>query len=160
MQVAHDPVGHAGDLLPPEDADHLVDLRHLVQQHLALPFRQAPCDDHSLELARPLAVEHLANDPQRLQPRGVDEPAGIDDHHVRLLAVGDEHVAVLGQEAEHALGVNEVLRTAEADEGESSLHGGLIVHRFEAHEEAGASRWEIASMSIRDTLCHSSKTSG
>ena len=45
VQVAHDPVGDLGDLLPAEDADDLVDLGHLLQQHLALAFGQAARDD-------------------------------------------------------------------------------------------------------------------
>ena len=40
-------------------------------------------------------------------------------------ASGDEGVAVLGQLAEHALGIDEVLRTAEADEGEGRFGHGI-----------------------------------
>ena len=53
VQVAHDPVGDLGDLLAAEDADDLVDLGHLLQQHLLLPLGQAAGDDDPLELARP-----------------------------------------------------------------------------------------------------------
>ena len=51
VEVAHDPVGDLGDLLAAEDADDLVDLRHLLQEHLPLPLGQAPGDDDPLDLA-------------------------------------------------------------------------------------------------------------
>ncbi len=76
----------------------------------------------------PLAVEHLADHAERLLPGGVDEPAGVDDDQVGLLGVGDEHVAVLRQQAEHPLGVDQVLRAAEAHEGERSFHRQIIIH--------------------------------
>ena len=123
VQVAHDPVGDPRDLLAAEDADHLIDLGHFLQQHLLLPLGQAAGDDDPLDRPRPLPLEHLADRGQRLLARGVDEAAGVDDHQVGVLRVGDQDVAVLRQEAEHPLGVDEVLGTAEADEGERSLHG-------------------------------------
>ena len=99
VEVAHDPVGDPGDLLAAEDADDLVDLGDLVQEHLALAFGQAAGDDHALDLAVPLAVEHLADHAQRLLPGRVDEAAGVDDDEVGRLRVGHEGVAVLGQQA-------------------------------------------------------------
>ena len=48
--------------------------------------------------------------PQRLLPGRVDEPAGVDDDQVGPLGVGHERVAVLGQQAEHPLGIDQVLR--------------------------------------------------
>ena len=66
--------------------------------------------------ARPLALEHLPDHAERLLPRRVDEPAGIDDHQVGRLRVRDERVAVLGQQPEHPLGIDQVLGAAQADE--------------------------------------------
>ena len=54
VQPAHEPVGDLGDLLAAEDADDLIDLGDLLQQHLPLPLGQAAGDDHPLDLP-PLA---------------------------------------------------------------------------------------------------------
>ena len=121
VEVAHDPVGDLGDLLAAEDADDLVDLGHLLQEHLALPLGQAPGDDHPLDLPGLLAVEHLADHAQRLLPGRVDEPTGVDDDQVGRLGVGHQGVPILGQQPEHPLGVDQVLRAAEADEGEGAF---------------------------------------
>ncbi len=139
VEVAHDPVGDLGDLLAAEDADDLVDLGHLVQEHLALAFGQAAGDDHPLDLPEPLAVEHLADHPERLLPRGVDESAGVDDDQVGPLRVRHQGVPVLRQQPEHPLGVDEVLGAAEADEGEGAFEVGRV-HRFMIHAETEDSR--------------------
>ena len=58
---------------------------------------------------------------ERLLPGRLDEPAGVDDDDVGPVGVGREGVAVLGELAEHPLGIDDVLRAAEADEGEGAL---------------------------------------
>ena len=59
VQAAQQPVGHPGDLLAAEDADDLVDLGELLEQDFFLPLGQAAGDDHPLDRARPLPLEHL-----------------------------------------------------------------------------------------------------
>ena len=89
-----------------------------MQQLVLLALGQAAGDDDGPDPALLLEVEHLADDAERLLPGRLDEAAGVDDDDVGPVGVGDERVAVLGELAEHALGIDEVLRTAEADEGE------------------------------------------
>jgi hypothetical protein len=57
-------------------------------------------------------------------PRGLDEAAGVDDDDIGAVGFGDERVAVLRELAEHAFGIDEIFRTAEADESES----GFVTH--------------------------------
>ena len=52
VQAAQDPVGDPGDLLAAEDADDLVDLGDLLEQHVLLPLGQAAGDDHALDAPR------------------------------------------------------------------------------------------------------------
>ena len=89
-----------------------------------LPLGQAAGDDDGADLALLLQVEHLADDAERLLPGRLDEAAGVDDDDVGPVGVGDEGVAVLGQLAEHALGIDGVLRAAEGDESVGALAGG------------------------------------
>ena len=77
---------------------------------------QAAGDDDPLEQARPLAVEHLVDHAQRFLPGRVDEAAGVDDDQVGLLRVRDQDVAILREEAEHPLGVDQVLGATQAHE--------------------------------------------
>ena len=55
-------IGHAVDLITPENADDVVDLGNLLQQRRAESLREASRHDHALRLARTLEIEHLAND--------------------------------------------------------------------------------------------------
>ena len=130
VQAAQDAVGDLDDLLAAEDADHLVDVRNLLKQLVLLPLGQAAGDDHPLDAAVALAVEHLPDDPARFLPGGVDEPAGVDDHQVGRLPLGHQRVAVLGQQPEHPLGIDEVLGAAEADERDRPSDFGIFGRAF------------------------------
>ena len=113
------------DLLAAEDADDVIDVGHFLEQVVLLALGQAAGHDDGADAALLLEVEHLADDAERFLAGRLDEAAGVDDHDVGAVGVGRQGVAVLGQLAEHALGIDEVFRTAEADEGKRSLllHG-------------------------------------
>ena len=97
---------------------------HLFQQHLPLPLGHAPGHHHAPHAAGLLQRQHLADDAERFLPGRFDEAAGVDDDDIGAVGVGLEGVAVLGEFAEHPLGIDEVLRAPEADEGVAPLHGG------------------------------------
>ena len=116
VEPAQEPVGHAGDLVASENADDVVDLGKLLEQSLFLPLGQAAGDDHPPDVPRPLALEHLFDHADRFAPGGVDEPARVDDHQVGRLRIGHQRIAVLAQQSEHPLGIDQVFRAAQADE--------------------------------------------
>ena len=120
-QAAEQAIGNLGDLFAAEDADHLVDLGKLFQQHVFLPFRQAAGDDHAAHAAVAFALEHLLDDRTRFLPGRVDEPAGVDDHQVGVLPLGHQSEPVLRQEPEHPLGIDQVLGAAQTDEADGAL---------------------------------------
>src|SRR5262249_44484088 len=84
--------------------------------------------DDGADAALLLQRQHLADDRQRFLPGRLDEAAGVDDHHVGAVGVRRQDVAVLGQLAEHALGVDGVLRTTQAYPGERAFGGSLHLH--------------------------------
>ncbi len=120
----------SSDFLAAEDADDLVNLGHLLQKHFALTLGQATSDDHSFETAFALAVEHLADHAERLLAGRVDKAAGVDDHQVGRVRIGDQHVAVLGQQAKHPLRVDQVLWAAQAHERVCPLEGAASGRRL------------------------------
>src|SRR5262249_41013198 len=111
------------DLFAAEDADDVIDAGHLLQEGIAQPLGEAAGDDDGADLALALEVEHLADDAERLLPGGLDEAAGVDDDDLGAVGLGGQRVAGLGELSKHPLGVNEVLGTAETDEGETSFDG-------------------------------------
>ena len=114
----HAAIDDLDDLLAAEDADDVIDAGHLGEQGVALAFGETAGDDDGAEPALLLEREHLADDAERLLAGRFDEAAGVDDDDIGAVGVGREGVAVLRQLAEHALAIDEVLRAAEADEGE------------------------------------------
>ena len=103
------------DLLAAEDAHDLVHLGELIEQDILLPLGQAAGDDDPFDVPGAFPPEQLLDDPARLLPGRVDEPAGIDDDQVRFLSLGHQHKPVLRQQSEHPLGIDKVLGAAEAD---------------------------------------------
>src|SRR5262249_16174724 len=88
-----------GDVFSPQDADHVIDLRYLLQQIVFLPFSEATGDDDGADAALLFELKHLADDAQRLLPCWLDEAAGVDHHHVGAVRVCNERIAVLRQPA-------------------------------------------------------------
>ena len=122
-RCSESPIDDVRDLLAAEDADDVIDAGHFLQQLVLLAFGQAAGHDDGADPALLLEGQHLANDGERFLPGRLDEAAGVDDDHVGAVGVRRQGVAVLGQFAEHALGIDQVLGTAEADEGEIALGG-------------------------------------
>ena len=121
-QAAQKAIGNLGDLFAAEDADHLVNLGKLLQQHVLLPFRQAAGDDHAAHAAVALALEHFLDDRTGFLPGRVDEPAGVHDHQVGVLPLRHQREPILRQEPEHPLGIDQVLGAAQADEGQGPFY--------------------------------------
>ena len=125
---AHD-VGHLAG------AQHGVDLADLRLQFAAVALRQAAGDDEFLAAPGLLQLGELQDRVHRLLLGRVDERAGVDHEHVGRRRVGGDVVAGLLDQADHHLGVDEVLRAAEGDEAD--FHGCLSVGRS---QELGFSR--------------------
>ncbi len=117
------------DLLAAEDADDVIDAGHFGEEVVLLAFGETAGDDDGTDAALLFQCQHLADDAERFLPSRFDEAAGVDDDDVGAVGVRREHEAVLGELAEHALGIDEVLRAAEADEGV----GARIRHRVSSH---------------------------
>jgi hypothetical protein len=88
-----------------------------------LPLGQTARDDHAAELAATLEFEHLVDGAERFLTGRLDEAAGVHDREVGLGGVIDQLVAVQLEHAQHPLAVDEVLRTAQADEAVLTLRG-------------------------------------
>ena len=73
--------------------------------------------------------DRLADRLQALLLGGIEEAAGVDEHHVRAFVIGRHGIALRTQFREDALGVDEVLRAAERNHadarrgGENGGHG-------------------------------------
>ena len=149
--VRHGAIDDLGDLLAAEDADDLIDLRALLAAASSfLPLGQAAGDDDGADAALLLEVEHLADDAERLLPGRLDEAAGVDDDDVGPVGVGREGVAVLGQLAEHPLGIDGVLRAAEGNEGVSAFRGGGHQRCLPGSGRAGCNCFILASGGKRE----------
>src|SRR5262249_11217959 len=130
--------------LAAEDANDVVNAGHFLEEFFALALGEAAGDDDGADAALLLERQHLADDGQRLLAGRLDEAAGVDDDGGGAVGVGGQRVAVLGQLAEHALGVDEVLGAAQADERVAAF-GGV------AHARRRPSRW---GLSEDDTHTH------
>ena len=81
-----------------------------------------------------IGVQGLAYGFQRLLHRGVDEAAGVDDDQVGILVTRHHDISLGAQLGENALGVHQVLWTAQADEADGRRR------RF-SHEENPSATW-------------------
>jgi hypothetical protein len=113
------------DVLAVEHADEAIDARRVVQELRLVPLHETAGDDNPLALSRRLQLDGLADLLERFVLRRLEEAAGVDDDRVGAAGVGRDRQPVLGEEAEHPLAVDEVLRTAEADERDGTDRLGL-----------------------------------
>ena len=74
---------------------------------------EAAGDDHAA-----VVLQRLADGIEGLIDRRIDEAAGVDHHHVRGLVARGDLVAFRAQLREDALGINQRLGAAEADEAD------------------------------------------
>lgn len=91
------------------DAEHHVRLGDLHRHLLAVPLGQASGHDDRLNLPRFLHLRKLEDRLDALPLRVLDEPAGVDDHHVARLRVGAKLVPALHDQREHQFRVHLVL---------------------------------------------------
>ena len=106
---------HLRDRLEVRRAEDVIDLGDVLGELVGVALREAAGDD---ELLRPglLVLRHLEDGVDALFLGGVDERAGVDDDDVGALGRVDQRVAGGLDLAEHQLGVDLVLRTAERHE--------------------------------------------
>ncbi len=110
-------------------ADEIVDLRHLLLQHVRVPLGQTAGDHQRLAPARLLVPGVIENGVDRFLLRIADEGAGIDQHHLRLARFLDQLVALLEQRSEHDFAVHPVLRAAEREQVQRGTSGeGRFLH--------------------------------
>ena len=126
-RALHQLVGGAADL--EQLVDMLDDLRFPVQSQDAVGFgklafelclvalRQAAGDDDALAFATAASQFLGGHDGvDRFLFGGTDEAAGVDDDDVRVCFVVRDLVVIAAEQAEHALGVDEILRAPETDD--------------------------------------------
>ncbi len=116
-----DVVEQLGDARIRPGADDAVDLRNQTLQLLAVTLRQTTGDDQllSASLACGVLEDHL---------RGfglgrIDEGARVDHHGIGLTRLGLKPPAGRAEFGEHHLGIDEILRTAQADERDATRAG-------------------------------------
>ena len=108
---------HGSDLINPQQA---VDLRDIAHQLLRIALGQAA--GHAQHSAFPglLVSGHLEDGVDGLLLGGLDEPAGVDQQHLRLGRKLCQLKPVPHQELQHLLGVHAVLDTAQRNN--ANLH--------------------------------------
>jgi len=102
-------------------AQDAVDLGHLLQNVAAVALSETAGDDEGAAGSPLLQLRELQDRLDRFLARAVDERAGVDDEALGVLGALREREPGLGQHAEHQLGVDLVLRTAEGRQ--MHLHG-------------------------------------
>ncbi len=113
------------DALEAGGAQDGVDLRHLLQDLAAIALGEAAGDDQRAAGPALLELGQRENRVHGFFARAIDEGARVDDEAFRLLGALDDRMAGGGETAEHQLGVDLVLRTAQR--GEVDFH---IVRRL------------------------------
>ncbi len=99
-------------------SDDAVDLRDQRAQLLAVALGKATGDDQTLTGS--LGGGLLENRIGRFGLGRIDERARVHDHGVGLARLGDEFPAFTPELRDHDLGVDQVLRAAQADKGDST----------------------------------------
>ena len=108
------------------DADHGVDARREVVERLPVAVGQAAGHHHTAGPTEPFVPQGLANDRHRFLPRRRQEAAGVDNDDVGLLHRRADDAAGLGEDGQHPLAVDEILRAPQRYQG----HRGLLCHTF------------------------------
>ena len=98
------------------EADDVVNLRDGLAQRLPVALGEAPSDDQPPALAGLLEVGGLPDKIERFLLRLLDEAAGVDDDDLRVLNVGADDAAGLGDAPHEPLGIHEVLGATQADD--------------------------------------------
>ena len=91
----HDGVCGGDNILEAAHAEHRVDLRQLREDGVLVALGQTAGDDQPAESARLLELRHFEDVVDGLGFGGVDKAAGIHDHQIRAVGVGQEREARL-----------------------------------------------------------------
>ena len=114
------------------EADDRVDLGQLLRELLGVALRHAPRDEERARRRVAVVLEPRRGDDRRdrLALGVLHKGAGVDDHDVGVLGRGDDLEPVALQVAEHHLGVDRVLWTAEGHERGLVAPVGLDLERL------------------------------
>jgi hypothetical protein len=94
--------------------DQRINLGNLFQQTLSVALNETAGHDKPLDATFALLLGGIPEGFQRLIPRRREKAAGVDHQHLgQATGFSDDGAAGVGQQAEHLLRVDEVLRTAE-----------------------------------------------
>ncbi len=121
FQSTDKPISDPGDLFTTKDTYQPIDIRAAFEQLFTLTFGQTARNDDATNLALLLEVEHLVDRSHRLLASAIDESTRVDDHEVALFGFADQLVPVELQQSKHAFTIHQILGTAQADEGVTSL---------------------------------------
>ena len=122
---------------------------NVVEQFGLVTLDQTAGDDDALALPGLLQLQRVTNLLERLVLRRFQKPAGVDDDRIGAGGVGRDGQAILGQQAEHALGVDKVLRTAQADEGNGPDRVLALGHRKSGLRADGPTRYSVHALKNR-----------
>ena len=106
VEIAEQPIGDFRDFLAPKDTDQRIDVRSIGKQLLALPFGQASRNDDTANAAVALQRQHLVNGGKRLVTCLLDEAAGVDNHKISVIGIGNQLVAIQFQQPQHSFAVD------------------------------------------------------
>jgi hypothetical protein len=114
---------HLAELQHVARAEQVIDLGQLVRELVRMTLTQATGHDELLAAAFFLVACQIEDRVDRLLARRVDEAAGVDDDDLGVTRVVDVLVAFALGHPQHDLGVDPVLRTAEAHEMDGAHEG-------------------------------------
>jgi hypothetical protein len=112
----------AGQLAVVADLREHVDIGEAPAQAVAVALHQATGHDHTAQSAGGLAFQLGADRRVGFFARRPDERAGVDHHHLGLVGVAGDEQARFGHARQDQLGVDQVARAAQVDQGHT---GGL-----------------------------------
>ena len=103
------------------DADQGIDPRHVRQKPFAVALDETARHDDSSATTGLLVRDCLGNGFVGLGPRSLQKAAGIDYDGIGVVWIGGDGAVILGQFAEHLLGIDQVLGTTQTDKCDACL---------------------------------------
>jgi hypothetical protein len=126
-QAIEHPAHGCDYVLASEHPDELVDLGIFLHQPIFFSFGQATGYDHSANSAPCFQFEHFLDGPMRFFPGVGNEPAGVYYNEIGARGLLYQSITVQAQQARHALGIDQILRTSKTDKGVTAF-GGIFHH--------------------------------
>ena len=118
-------------------AEEEVHLGKLGRELLSVPLDQTAHSHQRLTGSVLLESGRLQNRPDRFLLRGVDEPAGVDQHDLGFVEISRRLGSTGLERGEDSLGVDRVLVAAQADQAE--------LHPWKRSTFGGGSNWKYQS---------------